>query len=737
MRHSEIEIPEGNGCQWLSITPEFRQWKDFMDISPESNWLIVRGKPGSGKSTLLKTSTLHDEFDGDISKPLTLRHYFAANGNADEHNSIGMFRALLYQLVKAVRPISSTFLKKIRETHALGDWDRWVTSATALKDAFQDIITHSKHPELRVSVYLDALDECNKSDVREVLGFLRSVVSQTQGKLRVCMSTRNDVALPRFPRHEICMEDHNGTDIERFVSHEMRHMNPQYQAEIQPLIIERASNVFLWVKVVLCLVTENELHESVESLKAMVKETPQELQVLFQKLLDSLNEVERVESVRLFQLVLSAWIPLSLSQFRHAYTLHLDSDASPATEHSSSGYDALDDEHLKNRIYVMSKGLLEVRCREPIEQDTMGEPIISREPRVEVIHDTVRDFLLSHRQYVGALDLLASPEVMCHQQMLSTCIQALRVGNLEHTQKEGSSLSGPFSGYAYGFWMKHAAASDTALSDYNWPSFLRRCEHSTADIVRLYKRDLSRRDWKQSLQLNRDNDLLVLISASGCTSLVREHVKHCPCLEKVHSLGPSGYAVGHRAFYQAVKFGKAEIVGFLGEIRAIRAKVNFCYPLQGTALYSACYSGNEEIIRKLLSLGADIDRLSNGPYGSALHVASALGRDSTVELLLHNGALPWIKNARLMTPLHLAAKYGRTSVARILARALLQVGHKLDDEDDDKHTALSYAERGGYTNIVSTLETSVTERAYEASRQRTLSIVSIESDLHRDIQTSN
>jgi ankyrin repeat protein len=56
-----------------------------------------------------------------------------------------------------------------------------------------------------------------------------------------------------------------------------------------------------------------------------------------------------------------------------------------------------------------------------------------------------------------------------------------------------------------------------------------------------------------------------------------------------------------------------------------------------TALYSAAYRGEDDMVQMLIDAGANIDTLG-GEYGSAIQAASYRGHDDVVALLIQSGA---------------------------------------------------------------------------------------------------
>ncbi len=147
-----------------------------------------------------------------------------------------------------------------------------------------------------------------------------------------------------------------------------------------------------------------------------------------------------------------------------------------------------------------------------------------------------------------------------------------------------------------------------------------------------------------------------------------------------------------------------------------------------TAMLSAAYMGNVEVVEYLLDAGADINARTNS-NSVALHGAGYYGRDEVAKLLIARGADLNAANAYGFTPLLSACAGGRTAVARMLIEAgaditarnqegagpllfaalggirdifdlLLERGASLESKDNDGDGLLHYAATGGNLDMV-------------------------------------
>jgi ankyrin repeat protein len=107
----------------------------------------------------------------------------------------------------------------------------------------------------------------------------------------------------------------------------------------------------------------------------------------------------------------------------------------------------------------------------------------------------------------------------------------------------------------------------------------------------------------------------------------------------------------------AVRCGKNDIVDLLmgGEVQCEEAKF--------TALTEAIFAGNVETSDFLVRLGAPVNK---GETEKPIHIASRLGREEIVSLLLQYGASLTSPNDSGNTALHLASEHGHLSLVKYL-----------------------------------------------------------------------
>ena len=126
-------------------------------------------------------------------------------------------------------------------------------------------------------------------------------------------------------------------------------------------------------------------------------------------------------------------------------------------------------------------------------------------------------------------------------------------------------------------------------------------------------------------------------------------------------------------------------------------------PLGGlnvAGLHSAAGSGDSDLLKQLLGMGADVNG-AGGQGETPLHIAVSQGRTEAVDLLLEKGASVDATDLAGRTPLHVAA---HTGDVEILAR-LIKAGASVNSADYSGTTALHRAvARGNFDAVKKLLE---------------------------------
>ena len=137
-------------------------------------------------------------------------------------------------------------------------------------------------------------------------------------------------------------------------------------------------------------------------------------------------------------------------------------------------------------------------------------------------------------------------------------------------------------------------------------------------------------------------------------------------------------------------------------------------PIHAVQLHDAAQSGDIEQVRRLVSLGADLET-RNETGATALMLASQNGHGETASLLLSNGADVNVKADDGVTALIVAALYGHAEVVSLL----LSSGAEVNAELNGGGTALYASSQNGHAEVVSLLLSSGAEVNAERNDGRT------------------
>ncbi|KAL8599950.1 hypothetical protein ACOMHN_050252 [Nucella lapillus] len=149
----------------------------------------------------------------------------------------------------------------------------------------------------------------------------------------------------------------------------------------------------------------------------------------------------------------------------------------------------------------------------------------------------------------------------------------------------------------------------------------------------------------------------------------------------------------------AVTYGHVETVELLLQKGADYTAVD---KYDKTVIYLAAEENKLAVLEKLLSY-PPLKKLINvnDQYdASPLHIGAQQGYLDIVKSLLKHGADIDCKNEEEQTPVHLAAKFGRTNIVREIVHMDKTVLH---DEDDNSNTALHLAAQYGHNKVAAVL----------------------------------
>ncbi|KAE9583620.1 hypothetical protein CGMCC3_g148 [Colletotrichum fructicola] len=416
-RQYNIKRAHESTCKWVLTSSEYLDWLDHTKRDQHHGFLWIKGKPGGGKSTLMKALSKHHR--NEIKESTLLTFFFHARGNQLEKSTLGMYRSLLYQLVKDF-PQPQTRLDFIttlvQRTAGSREW-----TVDFLKDIFEDAVLYLE--DSSVTCFVDALDECDEDQIRDMVSFFEHLGERTSQRkiwFQVCLSSRHYPHITISKAVSLILETQRGhqNDIVNYISDKLKIEDSNAAQKIRDELQEKASGVFMWVVLVVNILNKESDGGHTHELRQRLREIPGDLDTLFRDVL--VRDCRRRNNLLLcIQWVLFAKEPLSPEQL---YFAILSGDETCSEALSGWESEGITSNTMKRFILDSSKGLTEVTK--------------SKAPRVQFIHESVRDFLLKHNGLSQIWSEFGSNFAgQCHERLKQCCLNYLSIATSMETGK--------------------------------------------------------------------------------------------------------------------------------------------------------------------------------------------------------------------------------------------------------------------------------------------------------------
>ncbi|KAG5771751.1 hypothetical protein H9Q72_001820 [Fusarium xylarioides] len=378
-RKSNIKAAHTKTCRWFLKHPDYISWTGSQQMPQHHGFIWIRGKPGAGKSTIMKFIYLQSKRQDREHQSLTTSFFFNARGELLERTVSGMYRSLLLQLFQGFPDLECV----LNDPELLPQSQSGCPSLNVLKELFRAAVM--RLAQRSFTCFIDALDECDEQQVMDLVEYLEELAEQCSEDnvdLRICFSSRHYPYIDIRFGIRIILEDQIGhaSDLENYITTHLRIKSRRLLQELQEKMLDKAAGVFLWVVLVVNILNQESRRGGL-ALKRRLNEVPSGLSDLFKDLLK--RDTTKMEE---FQLSIF-WIllgerPLKPEEYYHAIWsgLHLEGIA----DFDIPEVDTEDSENCFDRCVIStSKGLAEIAK--------------DRQPRVQFIHESVRDFLIKDK----------------------------------------------------------------------------------------------------------------------------------------------------------------------------------------------------------------------------------------------------------------------------------------------------------------------------------------------------
>lgn len=633
LRRITIKLAHGNTCQWFFDSPEYRKWRDNSFLPEHHGFLWLRGKPGAGKSTLMKHVVRH----ADVEFPDCLRisFFFNAKGAELEKSIQGMYRSLLCQLLT-----QSPDLEKLLDQRT---WTYKTWPTELLQEIFYDAVLWLG--EAKLVCYIDALDECDTSDVRDMIEFLENVASKAVSanvQFRVFFASRHypHINMPRcIPIILDNLEGHQ-KDIEAYVENTLKIPRNELRHNLVKEVRTRASDVFLWVILVVRLLNEESDQGKPGRLSDRLRKIPAGLHALFE---NALLERDTDDTTYLVPILL--WVLYGRSAIRPMELYCAVRHAGTSESTAECGLNPSFDE-VKKFILNESKGLVEITGTWDFRQ-------------VQFIHETVREYLSSGA--IGRLDnaFCHNPAGLGHETLRAMCFEYM-----SHVARSFERLQ-PFKNPqdAIETYEDFLSRRAQILDKFPFLAEAHRESIYQAELAQIH--GVSQNSFLKAFPLElviRCQNLLELpgygYSAStskvfvfaheGASQLLKlelsdhhgnaNHASSADSLTRIINNAGTSFRSFHDRFENPLQIAASRSFECTKILLEHGANVNAKGGNLHTALHAAAGVGNLKIIRLLLEHGADVNARGGHDRYTALHAAVSGHAPDVIKLLVENGA---------------------------------------------------------------------------------------------------
>ncbi|KAJ5485841.1 hypothetical protein N7530_000141 [Penicillium desertorum] len=611
--YKEAIAPRTNGtCIWFLEDRLYLTWLKEV----ESSLLWVSGDPGCGKTVL--ANFLFETLKETLGSSTTLCYFFFDQKIETQSNASNFLAAILHQLFRKCPGLIEHAQESLETRNSqIG------MRAKTLWDIFK---TATEDPRGgNIICVVDALDECEGSSRGQFIEWISTYIE----KRRIS----SDDIFKTAPHIRLKAEDYSELidgDVVLFIKERSRAMqrvtgcSEATRAKVENHLVEKAGQTFLWVSLILELLTKT-TNASEHAFNKILMTLPRRLDDIYDAILQ--RSTDPLELKRVLAVLIGSQRPLSLIEFNLALALRQNDysmdDAQP---------------RLQFDIFRRLKGV----CG-PFVKISNG--------RVYLIHQTAKEFLV---RPPGAQERLLpcswkhclDPAWM-HSVLAEICVWYLcfDVFAIPPSQCEDFERPSVADGaerysqphvlldYASKYWSFHCRSSGEKTSDYIWDKACYLCDSQKGVFktwFQLYWTTIAT-SWQYPANISS----LMVASHLGLERLVHMLLASS-FTNEVNEQDSAGWTAMHWAVWEGhgVSWDGNEAVK---QLLVSGAHIDVQDGEGMTPLHWAAADGQNILIRLIMDAGANVHAADFDGW-TALHLASVNGQEETVELLLDYGA---------------------------------------------------------------------------------------------------
>lgn len=324
----------------------------------------------------------------------------------------GLLRTLLVQILRQIPEIIAAVAPRKWESLCLMDEDPLDWSNQELQHTLRRAISNLGD-DTKLCLFVDGLDEFD-GNLNELISLFKHLIQYPNVKL--CASSRPWVEFEDAFKHapSLMLQDLTHSDITHYVSSTMesdprfdllRKREPIFASQLVENIVTKSSGVFLWTRLVVPAILGGIGYgDRVSDLQSRLEALPAELELLYDKIHDSIDPTYLEHAAQLFKLVKESKTPpnvhfLSFADDMDGWRKAIDHPLLPM----AAGEAEVIHDTMRRRINSRCRGFLEIKPQGSITSQELNPQwergaaqwMDLENCTVQYLHRTVKDYIES------------------------------------------------------------------------------------------------------------------------------------------------------------------------------------------------------------------------------------------------------------------------------------------------------------------------------------------------------